>query len=155
MFWVRSPVSETQGWAAFLPSLAVACVLIAVGFGIEATWPEACQDDLLRVNEWGGEPTASRDFGWPVLPGLAAGAAVVGLAAVGTVGRRPRLAHVGRAATAVTLVLAVALVLVDGVVRRAWQRYDAALAQPLSEQTRALVDPNAFGLLDALRAWEP
>ncbi len=138
------------GWGKIVLAVAPAVGFLIAGWITCRVAPGLVHDELLRGS------TAHLRTRLPLVAPVVAGTlAVVGAALLARTVRpgarwRPSLAFV----TGLTwLALATLLVPAALAAERDRRAYDAALAAPLEEQTRAIADPSA--LLAALQAWKP
>ena len=151
---VFKPVSggPHRGARRFIAATPAVLVLL-IGWAVIASAPDLVHDALQRI--------VSDGLGWPRMVFVAGGTAIlfVALSAAALTSNRKSLRSWIESAAHTVLVswllLSVAGVAVTVVAGRAYTAYDRALAAPWPAQTAAIADPNAAGLLDELRAWEP
>lgn len=153
--WIRAAPPAHPKWRPWIQGMIATLLIIVIGWAVVSGLPRLVSDDLRRAAA--GE---TEDVGLPRLPILAASVALLLTGTVAGIGQlqRPRkswFARAGRSAAAIWLLLSAAALIHVGVLRRAQHAFASRPALSLTEQVRAIADPNADGLLDDLRVWEP
>jgi hypothetical protein len=153
VFWIKAGAVGRHAMGHRVLAGLPAVLILIVGWLLTSHATELVYNDLRRAG--------SENLGWPRLPLIAAAVGIGATAAGALIGGGQRgiwrrwLERLGRSAGFTWLLLSILLIAMSVETERRRADCERTLAYPLDEQLQAIADPNANGLLDDLRGWNP